>query len=124
MGELTPKRRFARLLLGVTLMSAGLLVAWKIHDTGLGLFWSRLITGLGGMVAMYGLMCLLESGAIATLMVLGGAGFLSWSLWAVLSGGGDADIAKFGLWGGPLVAIVGLLFVSPHWRSEVSDKSK
>jgi hypothetical protein len=111
------------MLMGLVLMSFGSYVAWKSHETGLGISGSRLLAGVGGMIAMYGLMCVLGSGALAILMVLGGASFFSWSLWAVSSGGSDIEAAKFGLWCGPLLAIIGLVFVSPFGRSKASDTS-
>jgi hypothetical protein len=69
-------------------------------------------------------MSVLGSGAIAIMMLLGGTGFFAWSLWAVSSGGGDLDIARFGLWCGPLLAIIGIVFVSPFRRSKASDSSR
>ncbi len=76
------------------------------------------------MIAAYGFMTLLGSGALAILTALGGVGFFSWSLWAVLTGGGPADVARLGLWCGPLLAIIGFVFLSPYVRSKAAKKSR
>ncbi len=117
MGKTTLNRRLARLLLGLVLMCAGSLLAWKSHELSLGIFGSRLAAAAGGIIAMYGFMCVLGSGVLGIMMVLGGASFFLWSLWAVLSGGGDMEAAKFGLWCGPLCGVIGLVFVNPFGRS-------
>lgn len=124
MGETTLKRRLARLLLGLVLICAGSYLAWKSQEMSLGIFWNRLLAGVGGFVAVYGFMCVLGSGVLGLLLVLGGASFFGWSLWALSTGGGDIDVAKFGLWCGPLCGVVGLIFVDPFKRAKASRSTK
>lgn len=99
-------------------------MAWKSHDMSLGIFGSRLVAGAGGIVAAYGFMWLLGSSALGFLMLVGGLGFFAWSLWAGRTGGGSADVARIGLWFGPLCVVIGLVVAFPFGRSKTSKEKR